>query len=211
MRYFVLGFILFCAAVVGIAGFRGDISRKPPIEIFADMDRQPKLRPQADSSFFEDGVTSRKPVLGTVKRGAILDESEFTTGKVPGTTNYVTALPIKVTERVLESGQHNYNVYCAPCHGAQGDGQGIVSKYGIAGVANFHSEPLVKMTDGQIYDAITHGAKPQPNGTMRMPSYATSISIEDRWAVVAYVRALQRGRLANIEDVPQDARKSLNP
>src|SRR5262249_36809873 len=138
MRYFLLGFIFLCAVVVSIAGFRGDRSRRPPLEIFPDMDRQPKLRPQTFNEFFPDQLSSRLPVAGTVARGTPYEESQVNTGRLPGTTNFVETIPVAVTRTLLLRGQQRYDINCAPCHGPSGDGKGITSKYGMLGMANFH-------------------------------------------------------------------------
>lgn len=216
MRYFWLPFVLLCVAVVSFAGFRGDKSRKPPIEVFADMDRQPKLRPQERNAFFASGVSSQLPVEGTVERGEPMviagreihpfEDNALNTGRVSGKTNYVDNLPIPVSANLLQRGRDRFDIYCAVCHGKLGDGQGVVGKLGIAGVANLHMEPLVKMQDGYLYHVVTHGAKPMPDGTMRMPGYGAALDIRDRWAVVAYIRALQRSRLAVMDDVPESQR-----
>jgi mono/diheme cytochrome c family protein len=207
MRYVLLVFALLVVMVIGIAGRRGDLSRRPPIELFPDMDRQPKLRPQEPNKFFSDGLSSRLPVPGAVARGAAFDDSPANTGKVPGTTNWVELLPVPVTAELLARGQERYNIYCAVCHGAQGDGKGVATKplYGLVGVANFHEPRLVKMPDGQFFHTITHGSPAQ-----LMLGYGSQIELPDRWAIVAYVRALQRSRLATLDDVPANVREQLS-
>lgn len=205
MRYFLLILFLSCAAVVSVLGFRGEKSTRPPLELFPDMDRQPKLRPQTTADFFADGMSSRLPVEGTVARGSAYEISPMNTGRLPGdpgTTNFVQNIPVPVTPRLLKRGQERYNIYCAPCHSVAGDGKGITGKYGMVGMANFHDPRLVQMTDGEIFDTITHGKN-------NMGGYAANIDISDRWAVVAYVRALQRSRLAEINDVPSEQRGAL--
>jgi len=204
MRYFLALFIIATMGIVMVAGFRGDKSRRPPIEVFPDMDRQPKLRPETDTPFigWEDGLSSRKPVEGTVARGSSFIEDEFSTGLQPGTTNYVKLAPIKITERVMARGQQRFNIYCMPCHGQVGNGKGITTKFGMAGVANLHDARIVTMPDGEIFNTITHGKN-------LMGAYGSNIDIEDRWAVIAYVRAIQRSQLATVEDVPEFARKNL--
>lgn len=208
MRYFVALFILAALAIGFVAGRRldhgGQPSRKPPIELFPDMDRQAKLRPQTDAAFigWENGLSSRKPVEGTVARGSQYEESELTTGKQPGTTNFVEVLPVRVTESLLERGRHEFNIYCSPCHGQQGDGKGVTTKLGMAAVANLHDARIVGLADGDLFNTITAGKN-------LMGGYAANIGIADRWAVVAYVRALQRSRLATVEDVPEFARQNL--
>lgn len=208
MRYFVLLFILAVAGVLYVAGLRfddgGSHSRKPPIEVFPDMDRQPKLRPQTETAFvgWQDGLTSRKPVPGTIARSANYELNERTTGYLPGTTNFVEVIPVPVTEELLERGQRKFNIYCSPCHGQQGNGKGVTTKLGMATVANLHDPRIVKLNDGEIFNTITHGKN-------LMGAYGPNIAPEDRWAVVAYVRALQRSWLATMEDVPEFARKDL--
>jgi mono/diheme cytochrome c family protein len=204
MRYFLLGLVLCVVAVVSLFGFRGDLSRRPPYEIFPDMDRQPKLRPQAASKFFADGLGSRLTVAGTVARGERYEDTPAHTGRLPGMTNWVATIPLPVTEKLMHRGRERYGIYCAPCHGALGDGKGITGKYGMAAVANFHDKRLVEMTDGEIFSTIIHGKN-------LMGPYASQVPIEDRWAIIAYVRALQRSRLARLEDVPAGERSRLPP
>ena len=208
MRYFIILFLLALLAVLAVAGFRfdhgGSPSRKPPIELLPDMDRQPKLRPQTDSAFvaWEDGLNSRRLVAGTVARGSHYEENEFTTGRQSGTTNFVEVLPVRLTESLMQRGRHEFNIHCAPCHGQQGDGKGVTSKLGMAAVANLHDARIVNLADGDLFSTITHGKN-------LMGGYAANIDIEDRWAVVAYLRALQRSRLATVDDVPEFARENL--
>ncbi|MGV3772848.1 MAG: c-type cytochrome [Verrucomicrobiales bacterium] len=202
MRYFLLGFLLVCALVVGFAGFRGEISRKPGIEVFPDMDRQPKIRPQKPSSFFADGKASRLPVEGTVARGSHFIESEFTTGMVAGTTNYVAWNPMQVTEQLMLRGKQRYDINCLPCHGAIGDGNGITKKFGMAVVANLHDQRIVEMGDGEMFHVITHGRN-------LMGPYGPNVVVEDRWAIVAYVRALQLARLGSAQDLPEAQRAAF--
>jgi len=202
MRYFVVGFLLLCLAVVSIAGFRGSTSRKPPIEVFPDMDRQPKLRPQTDNTFFPDQLSSRLSVAGTIARGSAYEDVPVNTGRLPGTTNFVELLPVPVTEALLNRGQARYGIYCSPCHAAAGDGKGITGKYGMVAMANFHDKRLVLMPDGEIFNTITYGKT-------LMGAYGPQIPINDRWAIVAYIRALQRSRLATTDDVPASERLRL--
>jgi mono/diheme cytochrome c family protein len=203
MRYFVLAFLLFAFVVVSVAGCRGSFSRRPPIELFADMDRQPKLRPQAANRFFANGLSSRLPVPGTIARGAPYQDLPVNTGREPGTTNFVTLLPVPVTGGLMARGQERYTIYCSMCHGAAGDGKGITAKYQLVGVASFHDARLVAMTDGEIFNTITHGKN-------LMGAYGSTVNPHDRWAIIAYLRALQRTQLATFEDVPAPARASLD-
>lgn len=202
MRYFLLGFVLVCVLVVSVLGFRGSISRKPPLEFFDDMDRQLKLRPQADAGFFDDNRSSRLPILGTVARGANFASTPVNTGLIPGTTNGVEVIPIPVTRKLMQRGQERYQISCLPCHGALADGNGITKKYGMAVVANLHDVRIVKQPDGEIFNVITHGRG-------LMGAYGPNIVPEDRWAIIAYLRALQRSRLASVDDVPAEMQSTF--
>jgi mono/diheme cytochrome c family protein len=203
MRYFVLSFLLLIFIVVSIAGCRGGFSRRPPIELFADMDRQPKLRPQAANRFFANGLSSRSPVPGTIARGAPYQDLPVNTGREPGTTNFITLLPVPVTAGLLARGQDRYTIHCAVCHGATGDGKGITTKYQMVGMANFHDQRLVAMSDGEIFHTITYGKN-------LMGAYGSTVNPRDRWAIIAYLRALQRAHLATLDDVPEPARAGLD-
>ncbi len=222
MRYFYLGFILTVVTVVGLLGFRGAKSRKPPFEIFPDMVRQPKLRPQAPSEFYQDGWSSRPHPSGTVAntKPYVIDgepvkingksvfpyeDTPLTTGRITGTTNFIELSPVPVSVKLLNRGQERYNIYCQPCHSPTGNGQGVTSKFGVGGIADLHSRRVVEMTDGQIFYTITHGS---PAGLMG--PYGPMIPVEDRWAIVSYVRALERSQLATITDVPEADRAALN-
>jgi len=206
MRYFLLIFLLCVVGVVAIAGKRGRISRQPPIELFPDMNRQPKLRPQTANAFFADGKSSRLPIAGTIA----LEDDHYqdlpvNTGRAPGTTNFVDVLgtDVQVDEKLLARGQQRFNINCSPCHGAQGDGNGITKRVKAMGtVANMHDQRIVKLTDGEIFNTITYGKN-------LMGGYGANISVEDRWAIVAYLRSLQLSRLGSIDDVPEPMRGSL--
>ncbi len=113
-----------------------------------------------------------------------------------GSTNWIEISPVEITEALMERGHQRYDIHCTPCHGAAGDGKGITSKYGMVAVANFHDARLVSMTDGEIFNTIT-------NGKNLMGPYGANIKIEDRWAIIAYLRALQRSRLSTMDDVPE--------
>jgi mono/diheme cytochrome c family protein len=217
MRYFLAGFALLAVLVVGIAGFRGSMSRRPPIEVFPDMDRQLKLRPQTPNNFFADGRASRLPVAGTIARstpynnlaGATPERAVYpyenapvNTGQIAGTTNFVETGPFAITAQFMERGRARYAIYCSPCHGELGDGNGVTKKLGMNTVANLHEARIVRLGDGELFHVIS-------NGRNLMGPYAAQIDVEDRWAVVAYVRALQLSRLASTNDVPEQLRSTL--
>jgi len=202
MRYFLLVFALLCVLVVSVLGFRGSMSRKPPLQFFDDMDQQLKLLPQKESDFFGDNRSSRLPIAGTVARGSHFESTPVNTGLIPGTTNGVEVIPIPVTRKLLERGQERYQISCLPCHGALADGNGITKKYGMAVIANLHDARIVKLPDGEIFNVITHGKG-------LMGAYGANVVPEDRWAIIAYLRALQRGRLASVDDVPAEMQSTF--
>jgi mono/diheme cytochrome c family protein len=223
LRYFFTVFVLAVLAVVSLAGFRGVKSAKPPIEIFPDMDHQPRIDAQAASTFWADGRTLRKPVDGTVPLGYSYPGSNLQneagnsqwdahpgfahsleyveTGKIGGF--YGDGIPFKqITPDVLARGQQRFTVYCQPCHGATGAGNGVVTKYGLVGVANFQQQRLREMPDGQIFNTIT-------NGKNTMAAYGSNITVEDRWAIISYIRALQKSQQTELAGLPPEDQKAL--
>lgn len=213
MRYFLAIFAVGVVAVVGVLGFRGTHFRKPPLYIFPDMEFQLKLRPQASSGFFANGRTSQLPVPGTIPRGGPVqtvsgpvfpfEDAPVNTGWMTGTTNFVEHNPLRITSALLKRGQQRYTINCSPCHGGLGDGNGITRKIGaMAVVANLHDKRIVEMPDGEIFYVITHGRN-------LMGAYGAQVTPEDRWAVVAYLRALQLARLGELEDLAPQQRTLL--
>jgi mono/diheme cytochrome c family protein len=206
MRWLLFSFALIGLTAILVVGRRGDVSRRPPIELFPDMVRQPRLQPQTANRTFVDGLSSQPSVAGTVARGSAYEDTPYNTGKVTGATNWVEILPERMTAELLGRGQENYTVYCAICHGAGGDGKGITTRpmYGMVYVANLHDPRIVRLPDGLIFSTIIHGSPAQ-----LMLGYGSQTTIAERWSIVAYVRALQRARLALIDEVPADARQEL--
>lgn len=205
MRYLLLVFGVTVIAVMVVAGKRGDMTRRPPIELFPDMDRQPKLRPQAANSFFRDGLSSQQPIAGTIARGSAWQDSPENTGRIPGTTNFVATIPVPVTQQLLARGQQRFNINCAPCHGAQGDGKGVTTKFGMTVIADLHdvqARKVPQQSDGELFNTIS-------NGKLLMQGYAANVTIADRWAIIAYVRALQRSHLGLMDDVPAAERANV--
>jgi mono/diheme cytochrome c family protein len=201
------------AAIVGIAGFRGGLSRKPPIEIFPDMNRQLKLRPQVPNSFFPNGVSSQLPPPGTIARSEPVqaiaglvypfEDAPVNTGRITGTTNFVETNPLPVNEALLQRGRERFDIYCALCHGRLGDGNGITKKLALMpAVANLHDQRIVTMTDGEIFNTITHGKS-------TMAAYGPLMPAQDRWAVIAYLRALQLSWLGSTNDLPAGLQAAL--
>jgi len=178
----------------------GTTTRKPQLEIFPDMDRQPKYKTLAESPFFQDGQASRPPVAGTVAVGQLRDDEGYRTG-ISGNM-YVGRNPRPLDAALLARGRERFDVFCAPCHDRSGDGKGIVSTRTSWLAVNLHDERVAKMTDGEIYNVATYGRR-------TMHGYRFQISAEDRWAIVAYIRALQRSTQGTLEDVPSELRQGL--
>lgn len=203
MRYVYLFTFFVTVLAVGILGFRGCTSQRPPLEVFPDMDRQGKYRPQAESSFFADGRTDRPLPAGVVARGSLRSDAAVYQGKAAN-GDWVKGIPssIEIDARFLQRGKERYMIYCAPCHGSLGDGNGITKSYGMGATPTYHDDRMRKMADGEIYNTIT-------NGKNTMLSYADKIEPSDRWAVVAYVRALQRAQTGTVADVPASHKAEL--
>jgi mono/diheme cytochrome c family protein len=187
-RTAILVVVAACAAVSG-AGCRGETSNQPPIVPIRNMFQQQRYNPQARSQFFADGRTMRKPVQHTFAREMIV-ESEVANGEFPDGSGYVLTVPNTVVaelgglEAALGRGQQRYEIYCRPCHDGAGTGQGSVVKRGMAPPPSLHEERIRKMPDGQLFASIS-------NGVRNMPAYNYSIPVNDRWAIVSYVRALE--------------------
>ncbi|MBZ5701796.1 MAG: cytochrome c [Acidobacteriia bacterium] len=160
-----------------------------------DMARQPKYRALAPSTFFEDGRSERQPVENTVERGALADDDL----NIPKDSN---AFPLPVTQQLLERGQERYKIFCSPCHGLQGDGNGMIAIRGMKHPPSYHQDRLRQAPVGYFYDVITHGFG-------AMYDYSAQIPPRDRWAIIAYVRALQLSRNAPAADLPPALRQKL--
>lgn len=158
-----------------------------------DMQNQPRFKPLRRSDFFEDGRSSRPLVPGTVARGDLREDSYFYTGMANGQPgNY---MPFPVTEEVLDRGRERYNIYCAPCHSRTGDGNGMIVQRGYRRPPSYHTDRLRSLPLGHFYDVIT-------NGFGSMPDYAAQVQPGDRWAIAAYIRALQLSQQAPRNLVP---------
>jgi hypothetical protein len=168
-----------------------------------DMHDQPKYIPLRPSDFFADGRSERPLIDGTVARGHLNDDAAYFQGKGPDgkPTN---DFPFPVTKEVIQRGQARYNIYCTPCHDRLGNGDGMIVRRGYRKPPSYHIDRLRTVPNGYIYDVIS-------NGFGAMPDYAAQIAPRDRWAIVAYVRALQLSQNASVNDVPADARGQLQP
>jgi mono/diheme cytochrome c family protein len=213
MRYFLALFVVCVLGTIGLLGLRGSHSRKPPLYIFPDMERQPKLRPETVSAFFANGMSSRLPVEGAISRSQPIkvgkdlvyswQDVPVVTGRVTGTTNFVEVNPLPVTDELLQRGEHVFNITCAACHSKLGDGKGVPNRIGaMAVVGNLHDKRIVELTDGELFNTVS-------NGKGVMQGYAPTMPIEDRWAAIAYLRALQLSRLGSLDEVPEALRRSL--
>ena len=188
-----LSLLLGCLVWVGC---RGTEFEQPPVHLNLDMDFQPRYDPQERNPFFADNRSMRPPVPGTVARGFLREDTRFYLGRTEEGT-FIEEIPIPVSRQLLERGQERYNIYCTPCHGAAGYGNGIIMRgeYGYTPAPSYHQERLREESDGYLYHVIA-------NGVRNMPSYGHQVAVADRWAIVAYIRALQRSQFAPAEDVP---------
>ena len=186
----VLGTLAF-ASIFALAGCaRGCTSSRPPIHINPSMDDQPKVLSQTSSDFFYNGSSMRAPIPGTVPIDGLHEDSIFFTGK-GADGKFVATIPATADEALLERGRQRYTIYCQPCHDARGDGKGILFQRGNVPTASYHQDKILNYPDGQIFDVIT-------NGQGLMSGYRWPIPPADRWAIVAYVRQLERARLARM-------------
>jgi Cytochrome c, mono- and diheme variants len=225
LRYFFAIFAFLVVVIISMAGFRGHKFTRPPIEIFPDMDNQPKVKAQVPSPFFADGRAARPPVEGTVPMGYSMPQHKPVDGSVglnpspyknihfSSSPDYVdtgrmgenwgTGIPFEVTPAVMQRGRERYNINCAICHGATGAGDGMAFKFGLGTVQSLLQERIRVMADGEIFNTIT-------NGKNTMMGYGDRIQVQDRWAIIAYLRALQKSQGgATVDDVPPDERAKL--
>lgn len=166
-----------------------------------DMHDQPKYRAYSYSSFWNDSRSMRPRVDHTIARGQLKVDSVVHRGRAGG--QFVSEIPFKLTRDFLAHGQQRYDIYCTPCHGATGDGEGMVVQRGFKHPPTYHQDRLRSQPVGYIYDVIT-------NGYGSMISYSSRIPVQDRWAIVAYVRALQLSQNANVSEVPEAERPKLD-
>jgi len=190
-----------------IARARVVTSPRPRIHIIPDMDNQQRFKAQQANTMFADGRAMRPPVEGTVARGGQRDDDALYRGRTDD--GWVTASPVEVSMSLLERGHDRYQVFCSPCHGLAGYGDGIVASRATALAegtwtppSSFHTDLVRQRPDGHLFNTIS-------NGIRNMPAYGPQIPVHDRWAIVAYVRALQRSQNATLDDVPAERRSQL--
>lgn len=198
MRTLLGLFLIFIIIILGIAGIRGVKFKKPPLEIFRDMVVQDKIaRPLTSTEY-----ANRLPE-NTIPYNKVVKDDPFYTGRITGTTNYIETNVIPYSIELIERGRDRYKVFCSHCHSNTGDANTVARRSGAMPVGvSLHEKRIVKMTDGEIFNIITYGRN-------LMGAHGYIIPAGDRWAIIAYVRALQLSRLGRIEDVPQSARKIL--
>ena len=226
MKYLLLSFLVAVLLVAIVAGPRGRHTPNRPFQFFPDMVIQSKVKPQSPSGFFADGVGSRRPVNGVVPMGFEMahhtaaselgnangvqtagehERLAFTEGPTYYDTGMIgdqwgTGIPLEVTPELMEKGRERFTINCQVCHGGTGAGNGVTSQYGLANIANYHLDKYLKMADGEIYYTIT-------NGHNSMNGYGANITVHDRWAIVCYIRALQKSQEVRMEELPLDEQK----
>ena len=208
--YIVLLLVALTLIPMGLI-YKGCHSGKshPRIQIVYDMDQQAYAKPQTENPFFADGQSMRHHPEGTVARGALQADDAFYRGTTGVDTVFVTDFPVEVTRELVARGRDRYDIHCAPCHGPAGNGDGLAHRHAQALAEGTWTPPsdlttaaIAERPVGHIYNTIT-------NGIRNMPAYGPQIAPEDRWAIAAWVRALQLTRNATIDDVPADVRATL--
>jgi len=213
MPRWLISIVVFLVALSWIPialALRARVVKKtePRVHIIQDMDNQPKVKAQSRLMLFADRRGMRPPVPGTVARGAVIGDSALMLGK-SNDESWVETSPMQVTLSLLERGRQRYEIYCSPCHGLAGYGDGMVAQRADqlqegtwTPPTSFHTDLVRERPEGHLFNTIS-------NGIRNMPSYGSQIPVDDRWAIVAYVKALQRSQNATIDDVPADLRAQL--
>jgi mono/diheme cytochrome c family protein len=197
-------------------------STEPRVHFFQDMDIQPKIKSQAANPLFADGRGMRPQVSGTVARGRLNEDPHFATGKTQrdGEEIWAEGYPagIEISEAFIRRGQQRFDIFCATCHGLTGEGNGPIAQrvdelqqanevetgqWGWIPPTSLHADSVRERENGHLFNTIS-------NGIRTMPSYGSQIPVEDRWAVIAYVRTLQLSRSASLQDVPAEQRDQIN-
>lgn len=217
LRQFFTIYAFLLLVIISVMGFRGCKSSRTPLELFPDMDRQPKRMGQAEFAFFADGRVDRPKVPGTVPAstemgetyphleapGAFEEDRYFASGR-DESGEFGDGLPIDITNVAMSRGEDYYNRFCTVCHGLTGDGNGVMKdpRYGFATIASLLDQRIADQPDGEIFNTITWGRN-------TMGPYGAKLRPQERWEVVLYMRALQRAANATIEDVPAERRGEL--
>jgi mono/diheme cytochrome c family protein len=202
IRYFFISLFLAVFAALAILGFRGSFTTNRPIEIFPDMDHQAKFRPQSPTDFYANGSAARAPIDGTVAREMPAQNDYLHTGKIGD--KWGDGIPLPIDADAMKRGQERFTINCAVCHGPAAYGNGIVKEYGLSTVANLQVARIRYMADGEIFNTITHGKN-------TMNAYGPNISVEDRWKIIAYLRAVQRSQNTLLSELPESLRAKYTP
>lgn len=190
-----------------LALMRSTDSPKPRIQVVFDMDSQPRFGAQTVSAFFTDGRNARTPVFGTIARGEARIDDAFELGKQD--TTWIARMPVSITTPLLARGRERFDIFCASCHGLLGDGNSLVHQRASSlgegtwtPPADITATITIRRPDGELFGFISSGVR-------NMPAYGPQIPTADRWAIVAYLRALQRAANGRVEDAPADQRSRL--
>lgn len=189
-------------ALLALAACRGQPSEEAPFHLIHDLRVQSKYLPEASSPFFANGMAMRAPVEGTVAQGELFEDEAFYQGRTRA--GFAQRAPIEVTEATLKRGQERFDIYCSTCHDRTGGGRGMTVQRGYPPPVDLTSDRVRNFADGEIFDVLTRGVR-------NMPSYAAQIPEKDRWAIVTWVRVLQRSQRAALSDVPADRRGQIEP
>ena len=214
MRTLYLATFFAVVLTVSILGFRGRTFTKPPMDVFPEwlfpgMKEQPKLVQQTASAFFADGRSDRVAPPNTVASsfgpaGQPLRDDDFLYRGKLADGSFARGFPpaLKVDMKLLERGRDRFTIYCSPCHGAVGDGQGITKKYGMGAVPTYHDDRIRAMAEGEIFNTIT-------NGKGQMFGYGYNVTIDDRWRIIMYIRALQLSQNAMLDNASPEEQQQL--
>jgi mono/diheme cytochrome c family protein len=194
---------LAAGIVAMVAGCRGQVSGDAPFHLIPDMDDQIKFKAQEENTFFADGRSMRPLVDGTLAQGHLNEDEGPVSGKYADGT-YLVRIPGNVDEALLARGEERFNIFCSPCHDKTGSGAGLVIKRGYSLPVNLAADHAKGLKDGEVFDIVS-------NGVRNMPAYRAQIPVSDRWAIVAWVRVLQRSQAARIDDVPADKKNAIEP
>ena len=193
--------LLTLSSVIIVGCYQGRPSKDTPVHLNPNMDDQPIYKAQSESNFFANGSSMRLPVEGTIARGQLREDDAYYRG-LNGRGDTIQTSPVPITAELLRRGRERYDIFCSPCHSRIGDGRGIVVAKGFQMAPTFHDKRIREAGDGYIFDVIT-------NGIRNMPSYRHQIPVSDRWAIVAYFRALQRSQNATATDLSEQQLESM--
>lgn len=198
----IIAVLLALIPVLMIAKMRVEKKGVPRLHPILNMDNQPRFKSQQENIIFADGRASRPNIPGTVHRGGLNNDSHMVIGKVNG--EWATTFPIQINERVLQRGQEKYEIYCATCHGLAGYGGGMINERALERQepqwiqpTDYHTDQIRERPHGHLYNTIS-------NGIRSMPAYGDKLPPKDRWAIVAYMRALQESQNAELTDIPPE-------